>query len=193
MANAKPKQYYAGGWVEPFKLTDSQRVQIVNWGAKESDIPFIESTMSRYLSLKNNREPTSAEILASLEQGEKAIDALMNWLHEVDDLTLDHIESAARENHIEIRGFKDYWNELRTLDIAIEMGRRDVPPKSRGRRETLDEVHLAMLFLNHWKDREVARNVLSKVLPDVPDVSAESQKKIISRLLASAAKRLNKY
>ena len=184
MAIVKPKNYYASGSVEPFKLSKQQRKTISARVPSDTDIDFVESAMSRYLTLKKNPEPTPAEVLASFEQGEAAIGTLMTWLHGVDDLTRRYISSAAQENNIPILKFEEYWKTLRTLDMAIEMGRREVPEKSRGRRENLSEVHLAMHFLDRWEDREIAKNVLLVVLPQ------ESQRNI-NRFLKQADKRLN--
>lgn len=131
--SAKPKSYIGAGFYEPFQFGPKDLARLGVQGFSEDEIAYIQerATILRILERDTRERPTPAEIRAALEQGEKALSSLIEWLSRLDSATHDLLVEVGRR--MAAQPIIDLAAHLDRLADCVEMARRETGEGKSGR------------------------------------------------------------
>jgi len=165
---ARSKEFRAGGFVRDprFTLNAADRNRLVAHGLTEVDLSVVESMATRHHEQQalEERTPSAAQVHASLDAGVKAIGNLRDWLHSVDDRTLDCIDEAYLLHALTVPNLNGLDGNLEALERGLDAARQEAPT-ARGRPPDRSKIGLAHFVLRAFPDRKTAYEILRSVLP----------------------------
>jgi hypothetical protein len=147
MPKATNKPYRTSGWIAPFSFSDNnRRVLRARVGLSVECISKIEMGIEdeRGIAEIVSDEPSTAQVEATLYDGADAAANLLRWLIQVDDKTQSVIELSNWRRTGKL--LSDYKPVIKELSNSIELAKRNLPEKKRGRPPATFSLRLANII-----------------------------------------------